>query len=261
MAGLVLLVAAFIISPTGAFAGLLIVAAMLLVLGGNWTIIGIIVAGVALLVLISAINDKERFDRECEEARLRQLARHTDSSSTSRREEGQHGRDATPDPRRPSYSYPTDWLGTGGYFRIVQFHPMDNRIDMEVRVTIPHSKRYDPPATDAQIQSFRSLFGEPPDDLTFSQASAMLSCRDYANEVVDTLRAAMGDSVRLAIGRAVAAFISRQPDVLQAVVKWNERRWQSGAERSNIRATRHFLQVQAEVCRLSEEMNRHLPQK
>src|SRR3546814_5479801 len=99
---------------------------------------------------------------------------------------------------------------------------MDNRIDMEVRVTIPHSKRYDPPATDAQIQSFRSLFGEPPDDLTFSQASAMLSCRDYAIEVVDTLRAAMGDSVRLAIGRAVAAFISRQPDVLQAVVKRSE---------------------------------------
>lgn len=166
--------------------------------------------------------------------------------------------DAPAPPQGPAdWSPPPDvqWLGTGGYYCIAGRHPDGRGADFKLYIDLSESLGEEVPATEAQVAAFKRFYGGAPSDLTFNQAHVGLCYRDYALEVRDSFGSALHPEYRDSVALGIAAFVSRRPEISRDVIRWNERRWRAGVDRSNIRATKHYQPVSAEAQRFGEALH------
>ena len=109
-------------------------------------------------------------------------------------------------------------------------------------------------ATEMQRNSIERLaLGRPPEDISFEQASAILSARSYAESVLNSM--GLRHSFRLLQGNLIA-FIVADRLLLERAIAWNDRSYARRSESAPApRRDEHWKKLVAEARRLQSTLD------
>ncbi|RWE46324.1 MAG: hypothetical protein EOS79_12160 [Mesorhizobium sp.] len=112
------------------------------------------------------------------------------------------------------------------------------------------------PATDPQLKELRKLAsGDPPHDVTFRQASLILSARDYSRVVLDAaLARRIAHNAYYDLQSNVIAFIVSDNELSGAVWRWSRRNFEGDDEWKPPRKDKYWRQVLEFVGPLADRL-------
>jgi hypothetical protein len=122
----------------------------------------------------------------------------------------------------------------------------------DMPLPIPERVEFDAPPTARMKQAIVDLFGMPL-DLTSSQTSAILSCRDYGKQVADRLLERHPTRIRDLFAKLIMVFMLADESRLADVQAWSTRRFDRQSDGSAIGRTKRFAEVSGWVSLLISE--------
>lgn len=101
--------------------------------------------------------------------------------------------------------------------------------------------------TESQRAAVASFFGFEVEDERYCPVNALLTYRDYGRLAAAVIYPVLSGERLQLVARAIAAFISQDPDMRADVKRWSDRRWRGAAAPDSAAAslprTKHFTAV------------------
>jgi hypothetical protein len=129
----------------------------------------------------------------------------------------------------------------------------------DIVVSIPDGVGPDAPCTERQLEAVQEFYCTAfSDGLTYSQAHKLLSYRQYAKGCASHILRGAHPKMILLYARAIAAFISSEPEIATYAVSRSETRFHFGTEAERVSRTKYFSDVLAFFENLSAQCPRRI---
>lgn len=126
---------------------------------------------------------------------------------------------------------------------LVDYDRAAGTLTLLVAFSLREEVRWDQPATQSQIDAVRAIWTDVPQKLSFSQANALLSARNYARAVLLARYPNLSESFHDALVRYLVAFISGDEDLLERIMRWSRRRYLTNCGPARVERTSAFPAV------------------
>jgi hypothetical protein len=120
----------------------------------------------------------------------------------------------------------------------------DGQITFEVNVSVPDAISSDP-ANARQLEAIKLFYSRDFPDLTYDQASALLSYREFARLSAEALFGKTTIQLRKALSTCLAAYVSSEPEVSRWVVEWQRKVFERGSTSPRVRGSPYFEDVKS----------------
>jgi hypothetical protein len=119
---------------------------------------------------------------------------------------------------------------------------VDGQLTFEINVSVPDATAFEA-ATARQLEAIKLFYSRDFPELTYDQASALLSYREFARLCAEALFGKITIQLRKALSACLAAYVSSDPEISSWVVEWQRKVFERGSTFPRVRGSPYFEDV------------------